>query len=130
LSHRKNPFEEYDLDPREGPRAITERLRELAEQAQESERGEIRAAWEELTLHPLGRIRAAWGAHPSYPLRAGEPPTLPPEPAAAKGRLALRDLAVLPSVAQPLGPPKSAPASPAVSLDEDPVLQPGRAGRR
>lgn len=122
-SPRKNPFEEYDIDPRDGPRAITERLRELAEEAGESERKEMRAAWEELTLHPLRRILAAWSAHPSYPERAGEPPVFPPEPAAAMGRLALRDLAVLPSVAQALGPAAAAPSPPVLSLDEDPLFK-------
>jgi hypothetical protein len=122
-ARRKNPFEQYDIDPREGPRAITERFRELAEEASESERKEIRAAWEELTLHPLRRIQAAWGAHPSYPEGSGEPPVLPPDAPAAPTRLALRDLAVLPSVAQALGPKAHAPDAPPVSLDEDPLFK-------
>ena len=55
-----NPFERYGLDPREGVVAITQRLKELAEDAtDDAERERIRAAWEELTLHPARRLRAA-----------------------------------------------------------------------
>jgi len=60
-----NPFEAYGIDPRDGPQAITERFRELLEDAKtDEERETLRAAWEELTLHPMRRVRAAFGAHP------------------------------------------------------------------
>ena len=55
-----NPFERYDLDPRAGIGAITQRLKELAEDAKtDAERERIRAAWEELTLHPARRLRVS-----------------------------------------------------------------------
>lgn len=72
-----NPFERYDLDPREGIAAITQRLKELAEDARdEAERERIRAAWEELTLHPVRRLRAALFAHPETRPPLGSPPSL------------------------------------------------------
>jgi len=125
-----NPFERFDLDPREGPRAITERLRELAEEAPEAERAEIRAAWEELTLHPLRRLRAAVGAPPRHP---DAPRTGPEHAPLAMGRkalppapLTLGDLAPRPAVAGALlrlareEPSKKAP----LALEDDPVLSP------
>jgi hypothetical protein len=137
----KNPFERYGIDPMQGPAAITERMRELAEDASEDERAEIRAAWEELTLHPLRRLHAAFGAHPETRPPLGAPPPgglgaklgLPsgapivfgpmPEPAAAVDPpLTLGDLAVLPSVAAALGGERRPPPRPAVSLEDDPIL--------
>ena len=94
----ENPFERYDLDPHDGIVAITQRLKELAEDAtDEKERERIRAAWEELTLHPARRLRAALFAHPETRPPLGTAPLV--------GRLrrevlplALRDLAAPPSV--------------------------------
>ncbi|TKD03531.1 hypothetical protein [Polyangium fumosum] len=125
----ENPFERFDLDPKEGPRAITERLRELAEDAGESERASIRAAWEELTLHPLRRLRAAIGARPRHPAldRSGPaqaPPKMRKSPAAEP--VGLADLAPRPSVALALATflSRGAERGPrsVLSLDEDPVL--------
>ena len=60
-----NPFERFDLDPEEGALGITERLRELAEDAlSEEERDAVRAAWEQLTRHPHEHVRLALTAHP------------------------------------------------------------------
>jgi hypothetical protein len=60
-----NPFERYDLDPREGIVAITARLKELIEDAHDDEeRKRLRDAWEELTRHPAQRLRAAVFTHP------------------------------------------------------------------
>lgn len=97
----QNAFERYNLDPLEGPGGITERLRELAEDADEDERAALREAWETLTLHPLGRLRAALAAHPesrapigARPRRAGAaasaagPPKPRPSVAAALGETA------------------------------------------
>lgn len=98
----KSLFERFDIDPRQGPRAITERLRELAEEASPSERDAIRAAWEELTLHPARRLRAAFAAHPESRPPLGAPPPLPKEPAAASGPVTLSELAVRPSVERAL----------------------------
>jgi hypothetical protein len=92
-----NPFERYGLDPREGISAITQRLKELAEDAKDdAERERIRAAWEELTLHPARRLRAALNAHPETRAPLGAPPPLPRlRPVATE--LTLRDLAATPS---------------------------------
>jgi hypothetical protein len=121
-----NPFERYGLDPREGIVAITQRLKELAEDASsDAERERIRAAWEELTLHPARRLRAALNAHPETRAPLGSPPllprlrVLPPE-------LTLRDLAARPSAVAALPREISDTAQPtdpsawdAPSLDDD-----------
>jgi hypothetical protein len=92
-----NPFERYGLDPRDGVAAITARLKELAEDAKDdAERERIRAAWEELTLHPARRLRAALEAHPETRAPLGGPPPLPRLRVTAT-ELELRDLAALPS---------------------------------
>ncbi len=126
----ENPFERFDLDPKEGPRAITERLRELAEDAGEAERASIRAAWEELTLHPLRRLRAAFGAPPRHPAADRTAPEHAPprlRMAPAREPVGLVDLAPRPSVVHALasflaqGATMGRPTSPA-SLDDDPVL--------
>jgi hypothetical protein len=97
----ENPFERFGLDPREGIASITARLRELTEDAtSEAERAEIRAVWEELTLHPARRLRAAMRAHPETRPPLGSPP--PPVATASARTLTLRDLALRPSVAAAL----------------------------
>jgi hypothetical protein len=118
-----NPFERYDLDPRDGIVAITQRLKELAEEAKdEAERERIRAAWEELTLHPARRLRAALFAHPETRKPLGNPPMLPRVRAAAT-ELGLRDLAARPSVleALPESENKALPEAPP-SLADDPLV--------
>ncbi len=73
--HAENPFERYDVDPREGPAGITRVLRERIEAApDEATRDRIRAAWEELTMHPERRLRAALLAHPETRAPIGLPP--------------------------------------------------------
>jgi hypothetical protein len=134
----KNLFERFDIDPRQGPRAITERLRELAEETTaEAERAELRTAWEELTLHPIRRLRVAFGAHPESRPPLGIPPSLGRKRgAAALPDLTLSELLVRPSVARALGggasvlgPPRDGhrqipgAASPADNLDDDPILK-------
>lgn len=102
----ENPFERYELDPREGPRGITERMKELAEDARtDAERQEIRAAWEELTLHKDRRLRAALLAHPESRAPLGAPPPLPRAPgdALSAAALELADLVGLPTAAEALG---------------------------
>lgn len=128
-----NPFERYGIDPSAGPLAITERMRELAEDAAtEEERSEIRRAWEALTLHPRRRVELALGAHPESRDEPGRPPRRPRR-ARADSELALRDLVPFPSVAAALGaPPHSADTPPTihlpdVALSDDPVLLPTRA---
>lgn len=123
MSRPENPFERYDLDPSLGPKAITERLRELAEDASPAERDVIRAAWEELTLHPLRRLAAAFDAHPAtrpaMPL-APDPPARPE--ADVDPPRSLWELAVLPPVTRALG--GEAPAPPALTtFEDDPLIR-------
>ncbi|MBX3192168.1 MAG: hypothetical protein KF819_34585 [Labilithrix sp.] len=93
-----NPFERYDLDPQDGIEKITRRLKELAEEAtDERERDRIRAAWEELTLHPARRLRAARSAHPETRRPLGDPP-LGARLRVTATELTLDDLAARPSV--------------------------------
>jgi hypothetical protein len=127
-----NPFERYGLDPREGIVAITQRLKELAEDTTDSaERERIRAAWEELTLHPARRLRAALNAHPETRAPLGSPPMLP-RVRVSPTELELRDLAARPSAVAAL-PAEIAQAGEAESgagtgagsapaLDEDPLF--------
>lgn len=134
-----NPFERYALDPREGIAAITQRLKELAEDAKDdAERERIRAAWEELTLHPTRRLRAALFAHPETRPALGNPPPLgrrrgrgvggadaPHGDAKAVSELSLHDISPRTSVELALGTmsdPAQEDAPP--PLDEDGILIP------
>ncbi len=66
--HGDNPFVRYGLDPTEDLGAITERLRELAEDAASPEEREaIRAAWEALTRSPMRRLELALDVSPALP---------------------------------------------------------------
>jgi hypothetical protein len=114
-----NPFERFGIDPLDGARAITERLRELAEDASSpAERDAIRAAWEELTMHPARRLHAALGAAPETRAPLGRPP---PNRASTSAPLTIADLAPRPSVAAALGRGRGAdPELP--SLADDPAL--------
>jgi hypothetical protein len=118
----ENPFERYDLDPREGARAITERLRELAEDAPEAERAAIRAAWEELTLHPRGRLRAAIAAHPETRAPVAPPPAAPLRKPAEPIAPTLADLAPRPSVLRALRGDKPEPLPVLPPLEDDPLI--------
>jgi hypothetical protein len=125
-----NPFERYDLDPREGISAITQRLKELAEDAKDdAERERIREAWEELTLHPARRLRAALFAHPETRSSLGNPPPFARRRSVAaepdQAELTLRDLAARPSVLLALGTraPGDTEEDPVPGLADDPVLR-------
>jgi hypothetical protein len=127
-----NPFERYEIDPREGPRAITERMRMLLEDATtEEERTRLRAVWEELTMHPTRRLRAALRAHPETrePLGTAPSPLAIPgaKTAAPKGTLdlALSELAMRPSVLAALTDARQAETL-LPSLEEDPILRRAR----
>lgn len=99
-----NPFERYDLDPRDGVEAVTRRLKELAEDAtDDDERERIRATWEELTLHPARRMRAALFAHPETRSPLGAPPPLRRRRMAPDAPIGLADVAALPSMVVALG---------------------------
>ena len=122
-----NPFERYDLDPREGIAAITQRLKELAEDAKDdAEREHIRAAWEELTLHPARRLRAALFAHPETRRPLGMAPSLArrraPRADASGADLTLRDLAARPSLLVALGVDAVKDEDAVPSLEVDSVL--------
>lgn len=123
-----NPFERYELDPREGIGAITQKLKELAEDAKDdAEREAIRAAWEELTLHPARRLRAALFAHPETRPELGSPPPLgrrraAPSADAPLGGLELHDIAPRATVEIALGGFDDREAERVPSLDEDPIL--------
>ena len=123
-----NPFERYDLDPREGIAAITQRLKELAEEAKDdAERERIREAWEELTLHPARRLKAALFAHPETRGPLGRPPSFPRRRAAQGGPAAvgleLRDLAARPSVLLALGGSEVKDEDAVPPFEDDPVLR-------
>jgi hypothetical protein len=126
-----NPFDRYDLDPREGIAAITARLRELAEDAKDdAERERIRAAWEELTLHPGRRLKTALFAHPETRAPLGSPPPFPRRPLGATaeiaGGFAFAEIAALPSVALAVPLPDHAEDredDPGPSLEDDPVFR-------
>lgn len=105
MSSGENPFEAYGIDPRDGTRAITERFRELLEDARsDEERERLRTAWEALTLHPAQRVRAAFGAHP----------LTSPVTAAPRGRLSVQEKAA----------GGGAPKPPITPFREDPILFP------
>jgi len=123
-----NPFERYGLDPREGPQGITERLRELAEEAEGAERERIRAAWEALTKHPQERARLALEAHPESRPELGSPPPrssedLPDLPVLARAALEPSDLVSPPSLLAILGGTVEPVTLPLVPVEEDPALR-------
>ena len=130
-----NPFDRYDIDPLAGPEAITERFRELIEEAHESERSALRAQWEELITHPRERLRIALRAFPETgPVSPG--PTPAPRATASASLqlasfalldppLAMSDLALAPSIAATLGASSTTEAeAPAVlpPWEKDPCL--------
>ncbi len=123
-----NPFERYDLDPRDGIAAITARLKELAEDAtDDAERERIRADWEELTLHPARRLKAALFAHPETRRALGPPPMVGRAAAGAaiETSLSFEQLAPRPSLVAALGIGASiseASRSDPPPLDDDPCL--------
>lgn len=117
-----NPFERYDLDPREGPEAITARMRELMQEASEEERERLRADWEALTLHPRDRLQLALSAFPETRPKQGTPPPRCRRPA-REAELSLEDVVVIPSMGHALGATcgEEMP-DPLPSLADDPIL--------
>lgn len=126
MKRAENPFDRFEIDPFLGTRGITERLRELALEASDTERAALRAAWEELTLHPARRLRAALGAHPETRAPLGAPPPPPREGARVDPDLTVVDLALRPSVALALGgEPRATLPFDQGSLEDDPILARG-----
>lgn len=116
-----NPFDRYDIDPASPPSAITERFRELVEDADENERDAIRAAWDALTLHPEDRVRAAFASHPETRPPLGAPPRRRRAAREEPPRVELGGLLVLPSLVALLPSGGAAPAQ--LPLDPtDPAL--------
>jgi hypothetical protein len=97
---RDNPFDRYDIDPFAGPEAITERFRELIEDADEAAKDELRAVWEKLITHVRTRLRHALLAFPSAQSPAasvaGSVATRPSP--ADEPPLSLADVVLLPSI--------------------------------
>lgn len=119
----ENPYERWGIDPLGGPAAITERMRELIEDAPDDEtRAVLRAVWEELTLHPARRLRAALGAHPEHRAAMGRRPPSPRPPTRGAPELTLSDLAMRPSVLAALGASEP-PELPDLAPERDPVLE-------
>ncbi len=117
-----NPFERWDLDPFEGPEGITEKMRELVEDADAQTTELLRADWEALTLHPRRRVELALQAHPETRPPLGRKPR-PARRRRTATQLELIDLVALPTVASALGEPIDPHRLPDVSLDDDPVLE-------
>ncbi len=124
---KPNPFEHYDIDPLEGPEAITKRMRELIEQVDDSGRDELRAVWEQLTLHPRARLRVALAAFPETREPIGAPPSAQtrapaPDPV-TEFTIELADVALAPSVAGVLS--QAAVGLPSALPDwrDDPILR-------
>lgn len=76
MSAPEDLFAELELDPLCGPEEITERMRELIDDAAPEERPRLRAAWEQLTLHPKRRVELALGTF--VDLEPGPEPRPPP----------------------------------------------------
>lgn len=117
-----NPFDRYGLDPRSGIEAITQRLKELAEEAAtDAEREELRHAWETLTLHPRERLRSALFA---YPGGDDSSPGMPPPRRrnVGHGPMTASDLLPRALVSPLVGGVTSGAGDVVPSLDTDPIL--------
>jgi hypothetical protein len=120
----ENPFDDYDIDPLAGPEAITERFRELSEDADEIQREALRAVWERLVTHPRDRLQAAFEAFPETrsPWGHAPPPDHAPATALVDPPLGASDFSFVPSIAAALAPmPERPHALPHPS--DDPLLR-------
>ncbi len=97
MSDESNPFVRYGLDPAMTLAELTERMRELAEEASEEERVALRAAWDALTRSPARRLELVLMAGPAPRAIDLGPTSAPP---AAWPEPTLADLLAPP----PLGP--------------------------
>jgi hypothetical protein len=109
-----NPFVRFGIDPSATLAQITERMRELAEDASDEERAALRAAWEAIARSPARRFELALEAGPTpSPVPQGtaraEPPTPWIEPA-------LRDVLATPPL-RPMLPSESAEEAALRSID-------------
>lgn len=120
-----NPFEALGIDPLATIGEITERVRDLSEDADEERRKELRALWESLTLHPRTRIAAAVTTFvPETPAPPGHPPPVTKPPPDAEPEPSLLDKLPLAGLVPALtsGPVRHRP-SPSLSVLDDPLLQ-------
>lgn len=75
-----NPFDDHDLDPLASPDEITERMRELVEDATTpASKQLLQDAWQDLTMNPKKRVRLALTTFVDM-----EPFEVSPPPAAAR----------------------------------------------
>lgn len=73
-----NPFDEHDLDPLASPDEITERMRELVEDATSpASKQALQDAWQDLTMNPRKRVRLALSTFVDM-----DPPAISPPPRA------------------------------------------------
>lgn len=97
----ETPFAALRLNARSTPEAITDAMRELAEEADPEDRRRLQGQWRALTLHPVDRLRAAFFSH-AAPAR-DLPDPLDPR---ARRRLKLTTThAATPQALQPDSPP-------------------------
>ena len=116
-----NPFERFDIDPMQGPTAITERLRELTEEADEAQREELRAVWEELTLHPRRRLQIALQAFPETRVPVAFRGRGSQSDNAGTDEIAVRELIVVPRVAEVLTA-RATPPEVLPPIESDPFI--------
>jgi len=137
------PFARLALDPWMPPEAITEAMRELAEDAEPEERRRLQGLWRELTLHPEERLDLAFfsHAHPASSssrtsasaealsaLLGAAPHNVPLPTSLREHRPGVADLVLLPPLRMQLrGPARpgasSEPAWPDVAASDDPLLR-------
>ena len=107
-----NPFDRFGLSPLASVEEITAELRELAEDASEEDRKALRAAWENLTMHPRARLKLALT---TFPAASERTPAPPPRASSRQSDLAppsLMDLLPRPSVESAFaGPHRDAPSA-------------------
>jgi len=116
-----NPFDRFDLDPLAPADALTERLREIAEDA--ADPGAARAVWERLTLHAHERVRFALSTFIEERETVASAPRVAPSSGseAASGRENPLHARPLPRLTEGILEP-SARLDSLDSLDEDPLL--------
>lgn len=118
-----NPFEALGIDPLATISQITERVRDLSEDADEPGRKQLRDLWEALTLHPRTRVTAAISTFiPETPAPEVAAPPLSRSRAQAGPLASLLDSLPIAGLVPTLSSARSAPPPPP-PLSEDPIVQ-------
>lgn len=79
-----NPFDDLGLDPLASPDELTERMRELVEDATTAaQKQALQDAWQDLTMNPRKRVRLALSTFVDSEPFLPSPPPRPRPPAAA-----------------------------------------------